>query len=369
MTAEISPRYVQIADQLHARAKSRDVGSPLSVRKVASEFGVSSVTATRALQLFRVRLVDQAVSVREAQDNSAAKLERWAVCLHVSPGPHQHAAAQLTADGFRSLTAEGGLSFDFDSLRPGEQPDAKRIKAGIATTVASGAKGIFFLPSRVSHDSMLADELLLQSAAAAGLPVVLLERNLRGNDRPLARDLVSFHDFEGGRLLTRHLQEQGRRRIAFLTGSPTSSHLERLAGYLSALHSSGAQEPLVVEQSATGNPGAVYTELANRLIEWQADGVICYHEYAAVGIIMELLRRGRAVPADTAVAAFYNLGLGESYSIGITAYSYPAKTVAARALDIMRWRLKAPDAPPLKVVVPGELIVRNSSCSSPVAER
>jgi len=193
------------------------------------------------------------------------------------------------------------------------------------------------------------------------VPVVFIERNLRGEDRPITHDLVCFHEFEGGRLLTRHLIDQGRKRIAFLTGSPTSSHVERLAGYLSALHSTDLADSLVIAQAAGVVSGDSYTELVSRLIDWGADSVICYHEYAAVGVIMELLRRGKSIPRDIGVAAFYSLGLGESFSIGVTTYAYPAETVAARALDIMRWRIKTPTAPPLKVVIPGELVARSST--------
>lgn len=357
MPAESSPMYVQIAEQLQLRARNLSASDPSpSVRKVASQFGVSPVTASRALQLLKIKMAG-------ADDGAAsgAVAERFAVCLHVSPGPHQHAAAQLTADGFRLLAREHRVEFDFDSLRLSDGASLDTMKANVAAAATAGAKGIFLLPSRVSDEAMHLDEMLLEVSSEVGLPVVLLERNLRGEDRPLTHDLVCFHDFEGGRLLTRHLIEQGRKRIAFLTGSPTSSHLERLAGYLSAVHSSGLSETLVIEQSTSKNSGAAYTDIASRLLQWQADGVICFHEHAAIGMMMELLRRGRSVPGDTAVAAFYGLGLGDTFSIGITSYNYPTQTVAARALDIMRWRRKNLAASPIKAVVPGELFVRESS--------
>lgn len=357
MPSDERPIYEQIADKLRARALQTQGTAALSVRKVAGEFGVSAVTASRALQLFRVPQTDDAA--QSGASGSAGG--RWAVCLHVSPGPHQHAAAQITADGFRSLARQRSAVFDFDCLRFGDEVDTRRMKTLVSQAVENGYQGIFLLPSRISDEAMGADEALLAAAEDAKLPVVLLERNLRGEDRTLAHDLVSFHDFEGGRLLTRHLAEQGRKRIAFITGSPTSSHVERLAGYLSAVRSFGLTDSLVLEQSSLAIAGSPYTQLVTELIKKRADSVICFHEYAAVGIVLELLRRGKSVPADTAVAAFYNLGLGESFSIGITTYSFPALTVAARALDIMQWRIKSPGAPPLKVVVPGELTIRNSS--------
>ncbi|ADB19320.1 Transcriptional regulators-like protein [Pirellula staleyi DSM 6068] len=367
MTTDTRPMYVQIAEQLLVRSRRATASDPApSVRKVASQFGVSSVTASRALQLFRNELGGQSEMTGSDGSRSNAVAERMAVCLHVSPGPHQHAAAELTAEGFRKLAREQSVTFDFDSLRMAPEASAEKIRAGVLAAKEQGAKGIFLLPSRVSDEAMRLDETLIATCDELGLPVVLIERNLRGEDRPLEHDLVSFHDFEGGRLLTRHLLELGRKRIAFLTGSPTSSHVERLAGYLSALHSAGISDSLVIGQSTAKTVGATYTDFTDQLIAWKADSVICFHEHAAIGVVMELLRRGKSVPTDTAVAAFYSLGLGESFSIGITAYTYPAKTVAARALDVMRWRRKSVGAPPMKVVVPGELIARSSTVSEPL---
>ena len=67
--------------------------------------------------------------------------------------------------------------------------------------------------------------------------------------RSLEYDLVAADDFDGGLRCTQHLLEQGRRRIAFITGSPTSSREGRLAGYLTSLHhASTGFCPFVLEQ-------------------------------------------------------------------------------------------------------------------------
>ena len=59
--------------------------------------------------------------------------------------------------------------------------------------------------------------------------------------------------------------------------------------------------------------------------------------------------------------------IGESFSIGLTTYAFPAATVAERAVDLMRLRLANPAAPPVKLVVPGALVVRDSTDPSAVA--
>lgn len=108
----------------------------------------------------------------------------------------------------------------------------------------------------------------------------------------------------------------------------------------------------------------VYGGLTDHLLKHGADGVVCYEYYTAVGIILELLRRGLAEPRDVAVVGFDNLPIGDTFSIGMTTYAFPSEEIAARALSVMQQRIKEPDAPPVKVVVPGRLIVRESTMST-----
>jgi LacI family transcriptional regulator len=156
------------------------------------------------------------------------------------------------------------------------------------------------------------------------------------------------------------LLDLGRKRIAFVTASDTSSHVERFGGYLATIVAAGAA-PLVVRQPEGATPRQAYTAMADQLIAAEADGVICYHDHAAIGVVMEMLRRGVRIPTQLAVAGFYNMPIGESFSIGLTTYAFPALTVAERAVALMRWRHAHPTATPVKLIVSGTLIVRDST--------
>jgi LacI family transcriptional regulator len=95
-------------------------------------------------------------------------------------------------------------------------------------------------------------------------------------------------------------------------------------------------------------------------IRW-ADGVLCYEDYTAMGLILELLTRRIRVPADVAVAGFDNLPIGSSFSMGVTTYALALEDLCRQALRTMRTRLQEPGQQPVKVVVPGKLIIREST--------
>ena len=199
---------------------------------------------------------------------------------------------------------------------------------------------MILLPSRHDDEASRQDEAFLRACREAGIAVVLIERNLRGLARPLEYDLVAADDLDGGLRCTGHLLGQGRRRIAFLTGSPTSSHEGRLAGYLAALQPRpDAAAPLVLEQPSGLASKESYADLADRVLAHAADGVVCYQDYTALGLILELLNRGVRVPADVAITGFDNLPIGKAYSIGVTTYAFSAESVARQAVRLIRARI------------------------------
>jgi LacI family transcriptional regulator len=118
---------------------------------------------------------------------------------------------------------------------------------------------------------------------------------------------------------------------------------------------------MVLEQRSGTTTKAAYEELAGQILLEKIDGVVCYQDYTAVGLIIELLTRRTRVPEDVAITGFDNLPIGNSFALGVTTYDYPALTIARQAIGLMESRRQDPDGPPIKLLVPGRLIVRESS--------
>lgn len=373
--AQPTPKYLAISREIETKIRSGTWpgGKIPSSRNIAGSHKVSLVTASRAIQVLRDKGLIQTVNrsgsfltAGAAGPGDAAARERWALCLHVTPGPWQQASLSVTRGGFVAAAAQDGVNLETGlfAFRDGAGPADFARQAQAAA--GAGVAGVFLVPSRVSDEAAAVNERLLAACRSEGMAAVLVERNLHGAARPLEHDLVATDDLEGGRLSAQHLLDRGCRRVAFVTGSPTSSHEGRLAGYLAAMfHASagggGAYQPLVLEQRADLPTKAAYRDLAGRLLAAEADGVVCYQDYTAIGLIMELLTRGRRVPRDLAITGFDDLPIGDTFALGVTTYAFPAAAIARQAFHVIRRRLREPDAPPAKVVIPGTLIVRDSS--------
>ncbi len=369
------PKYLAISQEIESRIKAGSLGDGKipSSRRIAEEHGVSIVTASRALQILRdkglIRTLDRSGSYISRRDTPTSESLTWALCIRATPGPWYDASVAVTRRGFDALAVRlHGLRIDVESLEFRDVPPPAELKRRVRAAVDAGVSGIFMLPSRRNDEAAREDGAILDACRSAGMSVVLVERNLRGHVRALEHDLVSVDDFDGGLRCTRHLLELGRKRIAFVTGSPTSSHDGRMAGYFSAMYQDGAASgrataPIVFEEPS-GLPGkAAYRELALRVLAEGIDGLVCYQDYTAVGVMMELLTRGAQVPRDVAITGFDNLPVGNSFALGITTYNFPSAAVAWEAVRLMRRRIEEPDAPVVRVAVPGELMIRESSVS------
>ncbi len=367
------PKYIQVAQDIENRIRSGlwDNRKVPSLRVIAREHGVSIVTAARAIQVCCSKgLIRRKENSRGYQTVSTRRLtrEKWGLCLRVTSGEWQQLNSAVSRLGFETVAGEEGVEF-FETFDLGSGVNRKDMQEQIRNAKADGVAGMFFLPSRSSETEAAQDEKFLESCVAENLPVVLLERNLRGHSRKLEHDLVAVDDLDGGIRTTEHLLDIGRKHIAIVVASPTSSHDERVAGYLHQLRvtqiaegpSGAVLEPLVLQQPRGLVGKSCERWLADELTSRHIDGVICYQDAFAIGLIVELFSRGLRVPDDIAVVGFDNLPIGDLFTVGVTTYAYPGAGIVRNALRILRQRMDNPNGQIVKVTIAGELIVRESS--------
>lgn len=363
------PKYQRVADAIEQQVRKGkwDGGRMPSVRGIADQYEVSIVTASRALQVLRDKGLIQTVERSGTFRLPPATADRWAVLLRLTPGPYRAATTELSRAGFEAVARQSPMHLYFDAFSLDPVPSLEEATRAATQAREMGIRGVFLLPSRVSAVDAEADAAFLQGCQQAGLPVVLLERNLRGQiGKPLV-DLVCLDDAVGAAECTSHLYSQGRNRVAIVVASPTSTHDNRVAGYLFARHQAqiAGHKPdlpeLVIHLPEERPTQGVFAFLADRVQKDKIDGVICYQDYVAMGLIVELLNRRVKVPGDVTVVGFDNIDVGNLFPAGLTTYAYPAIEMASQAVRVMRDRIAHPDRPPVQVVVPGHLVIRGSS--------
>jgi len=167
---------------------------------------------------------------------------------------------------------------------------------------------------------------------------------------------------QGGTDLTRHLIEQGWRRIGFVGNA--SEHypefLERYRGYAQALRESGleADPDLQVDAITTERSGY---EAANRLMERKApfDALFCASDLIAIGAMRALQEKGFAIPRDVAIAGFDDIPVASFTNPGLSTVQQDTKTAANLLVETLLALIQGETVQSTTISAP--LVIRQST--------
>ncbi|MGG7614223.1 LacI family DNA-binding transcriptional regulator, partial [Streptomyces sp. ZG43] len=160
-----------------------------------------------------------------------------------------------------------------------------------------------------------------------------------------------------------HLVARGRRRVATISG-PLDMDVSRsrLDGWRDALRAEGveAAETLVASADFTEAGGeAAMRSLLER--EPGLDAVFAASDVMAAGALVELRRQGRRVPDDVALIGFDDSVIARHSNPPLTSVRQPVEAIGRTMARILLTEIDDPGQPRQHVVLPTELVVRESS--------
>jgi LacI family transcriptional regulator len=198
----------------------------------------------------------------------------------------------------------------------------------------------------------------VESIRQVGTPLVVLDRRIPGE----VVDVVRCDSEEGSYLLTRMLLDLGHRQIALLTGPHMVSTAEdRVAGFRRALGEAGVAEPVVFYGSYTQDSGFANTRQVLALHP-RPTALIAANNFIAIGALKAVRAAGLDVPDEMAMAGFDDLPAALMIEPFLTVAVQPAYEMGRRAAELLLSRLSGADtSPPQEILLPVELIIRQSS--------
>ncbi|MDR3171978.1 MAG: LacI family transcriptional regulator [Treponema sp.] len=222
--------------------------------------------------------------------------------------------------------------------------------------IAQGIQGLFFSPFEYHEKVEMLNEEILNIISHAGIPVVLIDANIKPYPAPNDFDLVSLDHIHASYMMTTYLIQQGYRRIFFF--APRNSHTTiklRLMGYHEAmLDHHLPPEPLIEIDRDDASVSCFITEK-------RPDAILCSNDITAMGLINSIEKLGMKVPADIAVTGFDHLSQAMPFSRLITSIEQPIAAITQTALELMVSRIAAPQKPPSCITYPGKLVIEEST--------
>ena len=202
----------------------------------------------------------------------------------------------------------------------------------------------------------------MEQLEAGIVPVVMVDRSIEN----APGDKVRFDSELGGYLATKHLLDEGHRRIACVVNTASHTGRDRLAGCRRAFAEAGAPfgEDLVFESDYYIADGC---RAAERIVASDATAIFASSDNIALGVLKCLHAHGKRVPRDYSLVSYDNSAADALFEPALTAIEQDVEELADHALELLLARVEAKDGTPgpfEERVLPPRL-VQNASVSRP----
>lgn len=203
----------------------------------------------------------------------------------------------------------------------------------------------------------------LQQLCASYAPLPVLTIAARFDGIPA----ITSDNTQGLHAILRHvLQDHEYRRIVYLKPTPENEEVrQRYQTYAAALQEWGGEiDPnLVISGGFNQEAGvaAVRALLDDRQLQpgRDFDAILASNDFAALGAMRELQRRGVGIPADVAVMGYDDVGIASQCTPSLTTVRQPIYELGYRAVELLLAGVAGDDIPE-STVLPTSAVLRLS---------
>ncbi|WP_206185560.1 LacI family DNA-binding transcriptional regulator [Thioclava sp. JM3] len=335
---------------------------PVTLREVAGHAGVSAATVSLVLndkgdisEATRARVLEAVEALNYTPRSNRARTEVTNTIRFLKIARHGQ-TVNRDHNHFISDYIDG---MSFEALRRDyalqvvsyEQQSLHQL---LSSLDGSEPRGIVVLGTELSREDI---ETIIERAP---LPTVLIDTY-----HPFLK--ANFVDMDNDQLVydaLSHLVSRGFRKIGYVGSySEVMNFRLRQTAFRNAaaafgLQSEDAQE-LSVKSTLDGAYEEALTQLGDRPL---ADAYFCANDIIAFGFVRALRELGHRVPEDVSVVGFDNLPTSSVFDPPLTSVDVPKARIGAMAIRLLDDLIATDerDQSPVKVLMTGELVVRDS---------
>jgi LacI family transcriptional regulator len=352
--------------------RSRSNWSP-TVAEVAAEAGVGKATAARTLGNYgsvspssRARVLAAAEKLRYRPNGLARSMttgitQTIGVILADISNPFFAGVMRGIADTCEAIDYTA-IALSTDERLPAE-------RSAMDVLIDKQVDGIIIASAAVRAD----DVSHIQDALDRGIPVVLLDRTIRG----LSLDSVIIDNRESARRAVEHFIANGHRRIAFTWGPRSAtrpdsikdlldmnelslwSDAERFRGYIEALEQAGI-EP--VTELVTHGPRSVAAQDVGEMLRLvdPPTAVLATETEAMVGTLRALRLNKLSYPRDVSLIGFDDSPWADVMDPPLSMIAQPMAQLGRDATERVLRRIEGFAGVPVVDTIPTQFIERGS---------
>jgi LacI family transcriptional regulator len=185
----------------------------------------------------------------------------------------------------------------------------------------------------------------------------------------VSADVVLTDHAGGVRRATRHLLDLGHRSIALIAGATgIYPGRERVRGFIQAFEAMGLPPPRHLIRDQSLDAGYGFREASGLLSDRRAapTAIIAASNQLLEGVLAAIRQANLEIPREISLIGFDDSPVARLATPAITVVSRDVAQMGTIAAQMLLERIRlGPDSPPQKVVLPTELVVRDSSGKVP----
>ena len=326
--------------------------------ELVKQFGLSRPTVARALHdLQNLGLVERKVGSGTYVRESQKPIESWRFGLLI-PGLGSTEIFEPICGQLARLVQKHHHTLLWGDLGEKQSdPNPGLIEQVCESYIRQKVAGVFFAPLELTEDKDQVNRSVIAAMNAAGIPIVLLDRDIVSFPQRSGFDLVGIDNRQAGFLITEHLIQLGCRRIDFLSkpdSAPTV--MLRIAGYREALLDSG----VLPDQKWIHSGDPSDRSFIQSILDGGATAIICANDLTAANLMRTLDLLGCPVPQQIRVVGFDDVRYAELLRPSLTTIHQPCTDIGTIAMQVMLERINNPNFPSRDILVHPTLVVRQS---------
>lgn len=219
--------------------------------------------------------------------------------------------------------------------------------------------GILFSPLEREKESYELNSYICSLIKAAGIPLVLIDRDIHPFPERSEFDIVGLDNFNAGRVMAQHLIDQGCEVINFFHRPSSAGSIDyRLAGVRETLLKNAL--PFTDKNIVNGNPEDFDVIRKLKIIPGKT-GIVCGNDSSAAALMSTLEASNVFISKDVLICGFDNMKYSKHLVRPLTTYQQPCVDISNMSIELMLRRIKNKHRPSISVNLTGEIIKREST--------
>jgi LacI family transcriptional regulator len=202
--------------------------------------------------------------------------------------------------------------------------------------------------------------MIRKSLQTASIPLVVLDGDIQG----ARHDTVAIDHHNGAEALVRRLvASYPGKRIVFLGGHETNlDTIDRLNAYRKVLAEVGIRPAAEDVVHLDYRYSTAFDYATERVTEWAAAGatVFAANDEMAAGVVDAAIAATLSIPEDLRVVGFDDTRISQLTRPRLTTVHVPMAEMGSTAIELLCERLKEPERPSSRVILPTRVVVRES---------